>query len=61
MSEHPARVAYADHEDTIRLTHLVGRRDLAERLTQAFLDGYNRMLRRQAHFRPLSDFATLRF
>jgi hypothetical protein len=32
--------------------HLVGRRDLAEQLTQAFLDGYNRMLRRQAHFRP---------
>ena len=51
--EHPACIAYfLDHEDTIRLTHLVCREDLVDRLTQAWLDGYNRMLRRTSHFRP---------
>lgn len=51
-ADHPARVAYEDHADTIRLTHLVGRQDLADRLAEAFLDGYDRMRRaRGGHFR----------
>lgn len=51
--DHPAHLAYRDHEDTRRLTHLADRQDLAERLTLAFLDGYNRLLRRAGrHFRP---------
>jgi hypothetical protein len=52
-ADHPAQLAYREHEATIGLTHLVGLQDLVEQLTQAYLDGYNRMLRRTgAHFRP---------
>lgn len=51
--EHPACIAYfLNNEDTLRLTHLVGRRDLSDRLTQTWLDGYNRVLRGTSHFRP---------
>jgi hypothetical protein len=49
--EHPACITYfLDHEDTRRLAHLVGQDDLAERLKQGWLDGYNCLLRRQSHF-----------
>ena len=51
-ADHPTRLAYGDHKDAIRLTHLVGCRNLSERLTQVFLDGYNEVLGRQAQFRP---------
>lgn len=51
--EHPACTAYfLEYEDTRALTHLVGRRDLSERLTRAFLDGYNRRFWSVGHFRP---------
>jgi hypothetical protein len=51
--DHPARTAHKEGADAIRLAHLVdGRKDLIDRLTRAWLDGYGRMLRRQAHFRP---------
>lgn len=49
---HVARIAYEAGADTIRLAHLVDRRDLAQRLTDAHVAGYNRMLRRHGHFRP---------
>jgi hypothetical protein len=52
-ADHPACVAYAEHVDTIQLTHLVGRMDLADRLKEAYLDGYRQLLKRSAsHFRP---------
>jgi hypothetical protein len=47
--DHPAREAYKAGADAIRLTHLVGREDLVEKLTQAWLDWYARMLRRQGN------------
>lgn len=51
--DHPAWGAHKDGADAVRLTHLVdGRKDLIERLIQAWTDGYNRMLRRSANFRP---------
>jgi hypothetical protein len=51
--DHPAWAAHAAGADAIKLIHIVGRNELVEKLTQAWLDGYGRMLRRQAHFRPL--------
>ena len=51
--DHPARTAHREGADAIRLTHLVdGRKDLINRLTQAWTDGYGRMLRRTSNFRP---------
>jgi hypothetical protein len=51
--DHRARLAHRDGADAIALTHLVGeRQDLVERLTQAWLAGYRRMLERSAGFRP---------
>jgi hypothetical protein len=44
-ADHPARIAYERHADTVLLTKLVGRQDLADRLAKAFLDGYERMRR----------------
>lgn len=39
--DHPACIAHRDGADAIRLTHLVdGHKDLIERLTWAWLDGY---------------------
>lgn len=50
--DHPARVAYAEGADTIRLTHLVPP-ELVEGLTEAFFAGNRRMLHRQGgYFRP---------
>jgi hypothetical protein len=50
---HAARGAFRAGAGTIELTHLAGRQDLADRLKQAWLDGYNRMLRRSGgNFRP---------
>jgi len=52
-ASHPACIAYfLDHECTIGLTHLVDDQELARNLTNVYLDGYNRMLRRTSHFRP---------
>jgi hypothetical protein len=52
-ADHPARIAYLDHADTIALTHLVADRpQLVEAIKEAFLAGYRRMLRRSGHFRP---------
>ena len=50
--DHPAWEAHKEGADAIRLTHIVGRKEIAERLTQAWLGGYNRMLRRSGGFRP---------
>jgi hypothetical protein len=52
--DHPAKQAYSEGADTIRLTHLVAdRRDTVEVLTEAYLAGYRRFLQRQAgYFRP---------
>lgn len=50
--DHHAREAHRAGADAIALTHLVGRRDLSERLTAAWLAGYNRLMRRAEHFRP---------
>ena len=50
--DHPARVAYAEGADTIKLTHLVPR-ELVPGLTEAFWGGYKRYLQRQGgYFRP---------
>ena len=50
---HRAWRAHTEGADAIALTHLVDKReDLIERLTQAWLDGYGRMLRRAGGFRP---------
>jgi hypothetical protein len=43
--DHPAREAYRDGADAIELTHLVGREDLAEKLSQAWLDWYTERVR----------------
>lgn len=51
-ADHPARIAYADHESTIALTRLVGRDDLVELLKEAFLEGYRRLLNQSSTFRP---------
>jgi hypothetical protein len=52
--EHPARRAISDGIGTIALAHLVvDRPELVEGLKEAWLAGYNRMLRRSGgHFRP---------
>ena len=51
--DHPARAAYAEHESTIALSRLAADRlDVAERLKEAYLEGYRRLLARQGHFRP---------
>ena len=51
--DHRARIAHREGVDAIALTHLVDKRqDLIDRLTQAWLDGYGRMLRRSRNFRP---------
>jgi len=53
LADHPARLAYLDHADTIALTHLVADRpDLVEALKQAYLSGCGRLLRSSEHFRP---------
>lgn len=44
---HPARLAHERGVDTIMLTHLVDDRALSEALTEAFLAGWNRLMRRQ--------------
>ncbi len=45
--DHPAQIAYSDHDDTIRLTHLVADRpELSAALKEVFLDGYHRSLQR---------------
>lgn len=43
--DHPAREAYRGGADAIELTHLVGREDLAEKLSQAWLDWYTERVR----------------
>jgi hypothetical protein len=45
--DHPAREAYEAGADAIELTHMVGREDLVEKLSQAWFDWYARMLLRQ--------------
>jgi hypothetical protein len=51
--DHPAWLAHKEGADAIRLTHLVdGRKDLVEKLTCAWLDGYGRTRRRSGNFRP---------
>jgi len=55
-ADHPARAAYADHECTIALSRLTAdRMDVAERLKEAYLDGYRRLLHGQGHFRPIAS------
>ena len=44
---HPAREAYNAGANPIQLMNLVEREDLAEKLSQAWLDWYTRRLRRQ--------------
>ena len=52
-ADHPARVAYQDHADTITLTHLVADRpELVEALKEAYLKSFGRLLRSAGHFRP---------
>lgn len=52
-ADHPARDAYALGAGTIDLTHLVADiPELVERLTEAFLAGYRRMLAGTDTFRP---------
>lgn len=46
--DHPARKAHERGADAIKLIYLVGRKDIAEKLTKAWLDGCNRSERRQA-------------
>jgi hypothetical protein len=46
--DHPACAAYRAGADTIRLTYLIDRDDLVERLNQAWLDWYSGRLRQQA-------------
>lgn len=51
--DHRARVAHREGADAIALTHLVDHRhDLIDRLTNAWIGGYGRMLRRSGGFRP---------
>jgi hypothetical protein len=50
--DHRAWVAHREGSDAIALTHLVDKReDLIDRLTNAWLGGYGRMLRRTQSFR----------
>ncbi len=52
-ADHPARVAYLDHADTIALTHLVADRpELVDALKEAYLMGFGRLMRSAAYFRP---------
>ncbi len=52
-TDHPARAAYAEHECTIALSRLAAdRMEVAERLKEAYLEGYRRMLQKQRHYRP---------
>lgn len=51
--DHPAWAAHKDGADALKLTHVVdGRKDLIDGLIQAWTNGYNRMLRRSANFKP---------
>jgi hypothetical protein len=51
--DHRAWVAHREGADAITLTHLVDKRqDFIDRLTNAWLGGYGRMLRRSGTFRP---------
>lgn len=51
--DHAARVAFARGADTIALTHLVADMVIVDRLKEAWLAGYRRMLERAGgHFRP---------
>lgn len=45
--DHPAVRAYRAGADVIRVTHLVDREDLADKLHQVWLDWYARRLHRQ--------------
>jgi hypothetical protein len=45
--DHPARKAQENGAGTIPLIYMVDRKDVAERLTKAWLDGCNRSERRQ--------------
>jgi hypothetical protein len=45
--DHPARKARESGAGTITLIYMVDRKDVAERLTKAWLDGCNRSERRQ--------------
>jgi uncharacterized protein (UPF0297 family) len=47
---HPARAAHRAGADAMTLTRLVDRQELVEKLTKAWLDGYNRKLRREGKF-----------
>jgi hypothetical protein len=50
--DHRAWQTQREGADPITLTHLVDKRqDLIDRLTQAWLDGYGRILRRSGVFR----------
>jgi hypothetical protein len=52
-ADHPARVAYLDHADTIALTYLVADRPgLVDALKEAYLKGFGRLMRSAGHFRP---------
>jgi hypothetical protein len=52
-SDHKAWKALEEGVDAVALTHLVdNRQDLIDRLTQAWLAGYGRMLRSTQNFRP---------
>jgi hypothetical protein len=51
-ADHPARVAHERGTDSIRLAHMVGDTALAAALTEAFLAGRRRLLRRSSQFRP---------
>jgi len=50
--DHPGWEAHRRGTDTITLTHLVGESSLSSALTDAFLAGRNRLLRRSQSFRP---------
>ena len=50
--DHPARAAHKNGADAIALTYLVERKDHIYELTKAWLNGYERMLRRSSNFRP---------
>jgi len=51
-ADHPAVKAFQEDADTIRLTYLVGRDDLVEKLKRAYLDGFGRLMRSSSSFRP---------
>lgn len=50
--EHPAWQAHRNGADAITLTDLVERKEHIYKLTQAWLNGYGRMLRRSSNSRP---------